>query len=370
MTVSGTGVIVTSRGLSAVLRTFATAGFVALAVTGLDARGAAAQDPFAGGWALQPEASSLQFQSVKNNSKVESSTFATYTGAIAEDGTATVTIALDSVDTKIDLRNVRMRFLLFETFQFPEAVVTARIDPAVIADLAQVRRKTVPLAFTLSLHGVTQELVADVAVTLITGDLVSVASSGPVPIATALFDLDDGVAKLEEAAKVDIVPSASVTFDFVFARAAGAPQAVAAAPAAATVPVRAALEPEGNFDFDACKGRFEILSRTDNITFASGSAALDPQSAFLLDSIADIVARCPGLRIVVAGHTDSDGAQSTNQWLSQQRAASVVEYLVSHGVGEGRITSVGYGESRPLVPNDSPRNKQRNRRIEFAVADG
>lgn len=362
----------TSSGYFVGLRALARAGLLALAALGIDARGAAAQDPFTGGWTLQPAASSLQFQSVKNNSVVESSTFATYTGVIAEDGAASVTIALDSVDTKIDLRNVRMRFLLFETFQFPEAVVTTRIAPTLVADLAQVRRKTVPLNFTLTLHGVTQELTADVAVTLITGDLVSVASSGPVPIATALFDLDDGVTKLEEAAKVDIVPSASVTFDFVFARNAGAPQAVAAAPIAApaSVPVRTALEPEGNFDLDACKGRFEILSRTDNINFASGSAALDPQSAFLLDSIADIVARCPGLRIVVAGHTDSDGPEATNQWLSQQRAASVVDYLVSHGVGEGRITSVGYGETRPLVPNDSPRNKQRNRRIEFAVADG
>jgi outer membrane protein OmpA-like peptidoglycan-associated protein len=348
------------------------AGLVGLAALTVTARSTSAQDAFAGGWALQPEVSSLQFQSVKNNSVVESSTFATYSGAIAEDGTATVTISLDSVDTKIDLRNVRMRFLLFETFQFPDAVVTTRIDPAVIADLAQVRRKTVPLTFALTLHGVTQELTADVAVTLITGDLVSVASSGPVPVATALFDLDDGVAKLEEAAKVDIVPSASVTFDFVFARNAGAasPVLAAATPAAPPAPARTAIEPEGNFDLVACKGRFEILSRTDNINFASGSAALDPQSAFLLDSIADIVARCPGLRIVVAGHTDSDGPEATNQWLSQQRAASVVDYLVSHGVGEGRITSVGYGEVRPLVPNDSPRNKQRNRRIEFAVADG
>lgn len=355
----------TRRTLLSGLRAVAVAALVGI---GAGASGAAAQEPFAGGWTLRPDASSLRFQSVKNNSKVESSTFATYTGGIAEDGTATVTIKLDSVDTKVDLRNVRMRFLFFETFEFPNAVVTARIDPALIGDLAQTRRKIMPLTFTLDLHGVTRELTADVAVTLITEDLVSVASSAPLPVATALFDLDEGVAKLEEAAKVDIVPSASVTFDFVFARNAGA--AAEPGAAAAPAPASAAVEPAGNFDLQACKGRFEILSRTDNINFASGSAALDPQSAFLLDSIADIVARCPGLNIVVAGHTDSDGPSSTNQWLSQQRAAAVVDYLVSHGVGEGRITSVGYGETRPLVPNDSPRNKRRNRRIEFAVADG
>jgi outer membrane protein OmpA-like peptidoglycan-associated protein len=331
---------------------------------------AQAQAALENGWTLQPDASSLRFQSVKNNTKVESSTFATFSGAIDEDGAATIRILLDSVDTSIDLRNVRMRFLFFETFQFPEAVVTATIDPAVLADLAQVRRKYVTLPFALSLHGVTQEMTTEVAVTLITENLVSVSSSAPVSLATALFNLDDGVRKLEEAAGVTIVPSATVSFDLVFARNAGGAQAVAAAAPGPSAPARAAVEPAGNFDLDACKGRFEILSRTDNINFGSGSATLDPQSAFLLDSIADIVARCPGLRIVVAGHTDSDGGANANLRLSEQRATSVVRYLVSHGVGTGRITSVGYGETAPLVPNDSAQNKKRNRRIEFAVADG
>ncbi|WP_238548016.1 OmpA family protein [Meridianimarinicoccus roseus] len=329
-----------------------------------------AQDAFASGWSLQPDASALRFQSVKNDTKVESSTFATFNGEIEPDGTATVRVLLDSVDTKVDLRNVRMRFLFFETFQYPEAVITARIDPAVLADLPQVRRKSVPLTYTLSLHGVTQEMTSDVAVTLLTNDLVSVASSAPVPVATAPFNLDGGIAKLEEAAGVRIVPLATVTFDFVFTRNSPAGGATVAAAPAVAVPIKAALEPEGNFDLEACKGRFEILSRTDNINFSSGSARLDPQSAFLLDSIADIVARCPDLRIVVAGHTDSDGPAAANQQLSEQRAASVVGYLLSHGVGSSNLTSIGYGESRPLVPNDTAQNKKRNRRIEFTVADG
>lgn len=328
-----------------------------------------AQDAFDAGWTLEPDASVLRFQSVKNETKVESSTFATFSGAISENGLATINILLDSIDTKVDLRNVRMRFLLFETFQHPEAVITAQLDPDVLADLPQLRRKIVPLTYTLSLHGITQEATTEVAVTLITSDLVSVASSAPVSVATSMFDLDSGVAKLEEAAGVSILPSATVSFDFVFSRATRTAPLIAAAPVAAA-PTKAAIEPEGNFDLEACKGRFEILSRTDNINFGSGSARLDSQSSFLLDSIADIVSRCPGLRIIVAGHTDSDGGATTNQSLSERRAASVVDYLASKGVGAGRITSVGYGETQPLVPNDSAQNKKRNRRIEFAVADG
>lgn len=322
------------------------------------------------GWTLQPDASVLRFQSVKNGSKVESSTFATFSGGISEDGTATIRILLDSVDTSIDLRNVRMRFLLFETFQYPEAVITARIDPAVLSDLAQVRRKTVTLPYTLSLHGVTQDLTAQAAVTLITNDLVSVATSLPISLATELFDLNDGVAKLEEAAGVSILRSATVTFDLVFARNAAAGADVTASAAVPASPAKAAVETSGNFDLEACKGRFEILSRTDNINFGSGSATLDAQSYFLLDSIADIIARCPGLNILVAGHTDSDGSDAANLRLSERRAASVVQYLAGKGVEASRITSVGFGESVPLVANDSAQNKKRNRRIEFSVTDG
>jgi len=178
----------------------------------------AADDALAPGWTLNTEISKLNFQSVKNQTKVESSGFASFQGSIAPDGLATVTIQLDSVDTGIDLRNVRMRFLFFETFKFPEAVVTARLDPGMLDELASRRRMTVPLAFDLDLHGISRSLETEVVVTLLTDDLVSVASGTPISIGAALFGLSDGVTKLEEAASVSIIPSGSVTFDFVFRR--------------------------------------------------------------------------------------------------------------------------------------------------------
>jgi len=341
------------------------AAVVVLAALGQTAAKAQA-DPFADGWSLKAETSNLSFQSVKNETKVETSGFATFSGMIAPDGATEIKILLDSVDTKIDLRNVRMRFLFFETFQFPEAVISAQLDRAALADLPTIRRKTVELAYSLSLHGVTKEFVAPVVVTLLTDDLVSVATSTPISVPAADFNLSDGVQKLEDAAGVNIIPSATVSFDFMFARngSAGAPKVAAVETVA---PASAALETEGDFDLAACKGRFEILSRTGNIYFRPGSSRLDQKSTPLLNSLADIVSRCPGMVIEVGGHTDSDGSETSNQRLSEARAGSVTQFLLSKGISGDVIQTVGYGETKPVASNATRDGKLKNRRIEFAV---
>lgn len=132
----------------------------------------------------------------------------------------------------------------------------------------------------------------------------------------------------------------------------------------------AALEPEGDFSREACVGRFEILSRTGNIYFRTGSARLQDESAALLNAVVNIVDRCPELNVMISGHTDADGGAAANQRLSEQRAASVVSYLAAAGIDGDRLRAVGYGEERPVVPNDSLANKRLNRRIEFAVDGG
>ncbi len=327
---------------------------------------------FERGWTLQRDASSLRFQSVKNLTKVESSGFAEFEGGIDEAGNASIRIFLDSVDTKIDLRNVRMRFLFFETFQFPEALITAKIDKALLTDLPVLKRKIIPLTFTMNLHGNSRTYDTEVAVTLMSDDLAAVSTTAPISVPAADFGLDGGVKKLEEAANVVIVPSATVSFDFVFARNGDGKETVAVAETTppATQPAAAkALEPEGDFDLDACKGRFEILSRTDNIYFPSGSARLDARSEPLLNSLVDIISRCPGLKIEVGGHTDSDGSAGANMRLSDRRAAAVTQYLTSKNIPAERIVSVGYGETRPVASNDTPEGKSRNRRIEFVVVE-
>ncbi len=325
-----------------------------------------AQDsPFATGWDLQASASTLRFQSVKQTTKVESSSFATLTGGIEADGQARVRVLLDSVDTSIDLRNVRMRFMLFETFKFPEATISLSLDPGLIADLPTVRRKIVPVRYTLDLHGVVKTAEAEVAVTLLSDDLVSVASSAPISVAIADFGLEEGIARLEAAANVVIIPSATVTFDFLFARRGTS--AATPAPVVPAEPASAALEVAGDFSLEACVGRFEILSRTGNIYFRPGSARLDDESRPLLDSVVAIVQRCPDLVIEVAGHTDSDGGDSANQRLSEARAAAVARYLSDGGIDAARMQVAGYGEARPVADNATPEGKGRNRRIEFTV---
>ena len=137
-------------------------------------------NPLENGWVLQPETSSLNFQTTKNLTKVESNSFTRFNGAIQPDGQAEIEIDLESVETNVDLRNVRMRFFLFETFTFPTAKISAQINAADLADLAEVRRKKIALPFRLSLHGVEKDLSAEVAVTLLTDDLVSVATTTPI----------------------------------------------------------------------------------------------------------------------------------------------------------------------------------------------
>ncbi len=338
--------------------------FVALFTSGASAQ----ENPFANGWALQPGASNLNFQSVKKQTVVESSSFATLKGGIDETGQAEVTVLLDSVDTKIDLRNVRMRFLFFETFKFPEAVIKAKIDPAVLADLETVRRKTIPLTYTIDLHGVTKEYTSDIVATLLTNDLVSIATSTPISISVSDFNLMEGLNKLQEAANVNIIPSATVSFDWMFARNVGTQpaQVVATAETEEAKPASAALE-AAEFDTEACKGRFEILSRTGNIYFKSGSARLEDKSTPLLTSLADIISRCPGMVVEVGGHTDSVGTDAQNLRLSQARASSVTTFLAATGLEKDRIVSKGYGESEPIATNATKEGRWKNRRIGFKV---
>lgn len=105
----------------------------------------------------------------------------------------------------------------------------------------------------------------------------------------------------------------------------------------------------------------------DNIYFASGSATLKPESHGILDSVAILIRDNPNARIRIAGHTDSDGSEASNKTLSERRAQSVYQYLVSTGISGDRLSTVGYGESMPVVPNSSAANKAKNRRIEFMV---
>ncbi|MDX8463640.1 YceI family protein, partial [Mesorhizobium humile] len=125
-------------------------------------------------WTLDPSASVLTYQSVKKNTIVETNKIRNITGTLSAAGDAKVSFDLNSVDTGVDLRNVRMRFLFFETFKYPTAELTAKVDPAAFADLPTKRRIKATLPFRLSLHGVDKNLEASIVVTMISDTQVSV----------------------------------------------------------------------------------------------------------------------------------------------------------------------------------------------------
>jgi OOP family OmpA-OmpF porin len=330
----------------------------------LFARPLFAADPFEHGWQLDPAASAITFLSVKKDTVAETSQFAAISGQITPSGVAQLVVALDSVDTKIDLRNVRMRFLFFETFAHPEATVTAVIDPVPLQDLPSLRRKVIALPVTLNLHGVDVELTAEVAVTLLSNDRINISALNPVILQLKDFNLIEGREKLQEAANVTITPLGIVNLNLTFdRRAPGTPQR----DTNATSGAKAALETSGDFSREACLGRFDILSRSRSVTFGGGNARPDRGSISFLDNLADIISRCPDMVIEVGGHTDDVGSAAANSRLSQRRANAVVKYLATKGIDTDRLKPIGYGEADPLVPNTNAQNRAKNRRIDFKV---
>ena len=104
-----------------------------------------------------------------------------------------------------------------------------------------------------------------------------------------------------------------------------------------------------------------------NIYFDYDKATLRPESVEELERVVRFLQENPTLRVEISGHTDSDGSEMYNLRLSQARAQAVVDYLVSRGISSSRLIAKGYGESRPVAPNDTPENKQKNRRTELKI---
>jgi outer membrane protein OmpA-like peptidoglycan-associated protein len=106
------------------------------------------------------------------------------------------------------------------------------------------------------------------------------------------------------------------------------------------------------------------------IQFALDQDVILPESTPLLLEIADVLIKTPRVkRVEVQGHTDNSGTPEHNQDLSDRRAASVRNWLMTHGVSPDRLVAKGYGQSKPLVPNVTTANKAKNRRVQFIILD-
>ena len=109
---------------------------------------------------------------------------------------------------------------------------------------------------------------------------------------------------------------------------------------------------------------------TEKIQFDFNKATIKPESHGLLDEIVGVIKDNPHIKkISIEGHTDSDGSDKYNLKLSDDRAKSVQQYLTEHGIEPARLTAKGFGESKPMAPNDTDEGKEKNRRVEFLIAE-
>jgi len=105
----------------------------------------------------------------------------------------------------------------------------------------------------------------------------------------------------------------------------------------------------------------------NDILYATSSAVLSDKSKFILKGFARFLIENETIKVGIQGHTDDVGDDNRNLKLSEDRALSVKQYLVSLGVDANRLTSKGFGETMPNVPNDSEQNRAKNRRTDFVI---
>jgi outer membrane protein OmpA-like peptidoglycan-associated protein len=138
--------------------------------------------------------------------------------------------------------------------------------------------------------------------------------------------------------------------------------------AAAPVTTAAAdPSPAAQGNIESCRDALNGEAKAGQLRFAVGKYDILPSSYGTLDKIAKVAKDCNGLKIEVGGHTDSSGTDQTNQTISELRAQAVVKYLTKAGVDGSVLSAVGYGEGKPVAPNDTPAGRRENRRTEFLV---
>src|SRR5690606_24704241 len=174
----------------------------------------------------------------------------------------------------------------------------------------------------------------------------------------------------------------NLTFGYAFGSRSRTAAPVAAAPVAAAVdpdsdgdgvadsrdrcantPRNLAVDANGCPILDRSQERQDLL-----VTFDFDQSLVKPEFYDEIETFAEFLRTYSNVNAVIEGHTDSDGTEAYNQGLSERRARAVMNRLINtHGIAASRLSAVGYGESRPVVENNSAANKERNRRIEAEV---
>jgi len=116
---------------------------------------------------------------------------------------------------------------------------------------------------------------------------------------------------------------------------------------------------------DSARG---LIVNMSDVLFDFNKSTLKPGTRETLAKVAGILLAYPGLRLQLEGHTDSIGSDQYNQTLSEKRAFSVRDYLVSSGINGNNLTAVGFGKANPVASNDTDAGRQQNRRVEMVVS--
>jgi hypothetical protein len=239
-----------------------------VAIAGLHTAGAQAmlnQD-----WVLDPHQSHLYLQTEKGDHIIEKHEFTRIEGRVGRDGDASLKIDLTSLETGIDIRNVRMRFLLFETFKFPSAEITAKLDKTKLAALPSAKRISYTLPVRVNLHGITKDFNVPVSIARESDTTVTVSTIKPEDVSADTFDFTKGLAKLSDAQNgIHIVPSASISFDLTFVSGSAGSAAVAEIKKRADEQARTAAAPISN---EGCETRFTVITESNAIYFRTNSA--------------------------------------------------------------------------------------------------
>lgn len=114
-------------------------------------------------------------------------------------------------------------------------------------------------------------------------------------------------------------------------------------------------------------GRGQVITLDNSVLFEVGKSELLPNARQRLKQVAEVLQMQEDRSIVIEGHTDSQGSNSLNERLSEQRAQSVKDYLVSRGVDSSRVRTVGFGEDRPIATNRTAEGRAMNRRVEIVL---
>lgn len=170
-------------------------------------------------WTVQPEGSSLSYVSIKNGDTGEVNKIAGLSGNVEDDGTAALVLDLATVDTGIDIRNERVKTILFNVAEMPTAGIAAKLNMADFEGLKAGDVAKAEFTVTVTLHGQEVEYDVDAEIARLSDDEVLVSTTAPVLVSAEDFELTAGLDELQKLAGLDsISPVVPVTFTLVLKR--------------------------------------------------------------------------------------------------------------------------------------------------------